>query len=533
MSLFSLEFLVFMGILLIFFYKVKPAHQWIVLLIFSYGFYMFNGGYKVVIYMIITTITTYLGGIGIENMLNGYKNYIAENKPNLTREEAKAIKQKNLVKRRWLLTLIMLINFGILGYLKYSGFVLNQFARMFTAFNMDFNYTLPNLLLPLGISFYTFQSMGYLIDVHRGTCKADRNIFKFALFVSFFPQIIQGPISRYSQLAPQLEGEHPFVNRNLKFGAQRILWGYFKKLVIAERAGVIVNAVFDNYTGYSGFTIFFAVFVYAFQIYADFSGGIDIVLGAAEMLGIKMEENFKQPFMATSIAQYWQRWHITLGTWMRDYVFYTLALSKGFNRMSKWFRKHFGSELGKVIPAVVASFVVFFLVGVWHGASWKFIFYGVYNAIFVSSGTLLEKPYYNMKHKLRINEECISWKVFQVVRTLFIVTMGRYFTRATSFTMAIEMCKRTFSEFNPWVLFDESFFYLGDIGRESFQILFVAIVVLMIVDLLHEKGISIRTWLEKQDVIFRWFVNIAAIFSIVIYGQYGVGLVARLIYQGF
>ena len=237
------------------------------------------------------------------------------------------------------------------------------------------------LVLPLGISFYTFQTMGYVIDVYRGKFRAAKNPAKFALFASFFPQIVQGPIAFYSDLAYQLYAPHDFNYNRFKSGGILALWGLFKKLVIADRAVAMVKLVAGNYSDFKGTYILMAVCMYAIQLYADFSGGIDICRGFAEMLGITMAQNFRQPYFSRSLTEYWHRWHITLGEWLRTYLFYPISISKPFLKMGKQLKKHGLKHLGKVLPTSIASLITFIVIGVWHGAAWKYVAFGLFNGM--------------------------------------------------------------------------------------------------------------------------------------------------------
>ena len=360
-------------------------------------------------------------------------------------------------------------------------------------------------------------------------------MFKFALFVSYFPQIIQGPISRYDELASQLYGEHDYEYGRVKFGVQRAIWGYFKKLVVAERISFLTSYVFENYQleNLRGAILFLSVLLYGIQVYADFSGGMDIVLGISEVFGITLTENFRQPFMAKSVAEFWQRWHMTLGFWMRDYIFYPLALSKPFAKFGKFLRKKIGNRAGKVIPTSLASFIVFVIVGIWHGAAWKYVFYGVFMAAFVSAGTLFADFYASMRKVCHINEEQRWWQLFQTVRTVFIITLGRYFSCAPTLTDALKMWGRTFSVFNPKVIVDGTFYGLG-LSTRGLYLMLISVLIIFIVDVIHENGIRIRPALERQHAVVRVVVYIIAIFSILIFGVYGIGFEAsNFIYQGF
>ncbi len=533
MSIISIQYFVFIGIVVGGYYLIPKKAQWPWLLAASYAFYLFGGrGY--VVYLLFTTISTFLCGRWLAGLNNIYTDTIKHANPPKTVQERREIKARFTRKKRGVLALAMAANFGILGFVKYIDFIIGNVNSVLQLFHAE-SFGFLNIALPLGISFYTFQSMGYLVDIYRGKVQADTNPFRFALFVSYFPQIIQGPIGRYNDLASQLYGQRSFDYNRVKFGVQRMLWGYFKKMVIADRIAVIVNEVFGNYVekNYVGFTVFAAVLLYGIQIYADFSGGMDIVFGVSEMLGIHLSENFRHPFLSRSVAEFWQRWHITLGAWMRDYLFYPLALSKPFGNMSRALRKRVGNYVAKVLPTCLASFIVFVLIGVWHGASWKYVAYGIYQAVFVSTATLLEPFYAKCRIFFHVQTERFSFRMFQILRTILIVTVGRYFSRAVSFKDAVRMGYYTLKEFNPWVFFNKSFYKLG-LDRENFELMLLLIVFLFAVDYMQERGIHIRERIARQGIVLRWTIYMLGIFSIIIFGMYGQGFdISTFIYQVF
>lgn len=287
--------------------------------------------------MVFATVTIYFGGIWLQNIQNTGDRYLKDNKETLSREDKKAYKESLRRKKRWVLFLILLLDFGMLAVVKYSNFAIENINSVLGLMGKE-PIGLLGMGLPLGISFFTFQSVSYAIDVYQGKYECEKNIFKMGLFVSFFPQLLQGPIGRYDRLGKQLYSGHSFNLKNVEYGLQRIGWGLFKKVVIADRAAVLVLNVFNNYEAYSGFHYIMAVLMYSVDLYMDFSGGIDIVIGAAQMFGITMDENFRQPYFSKSIGEFWRRWHITLGTWMKDYIFYPMSLSKKMNKFGKWER---------------------------------------------------------------------------------------------------------------------------------------------------------------------------------------------------
>ena len=534
MSIISLKYILFIAAVVLVYYIIPKKYQWIWLLIASYAFYLTAGVYYVG-YLLFTTVSTFLCGKWLGKLELAKAEEVKNGDAPKTLAERKEIKARYTKKKRLAITIAMVLNFGILAFVKYADFTINNINGVLSHFDagkIDFLH----IALPLGISFYIFQSMGYLVDVYRGKVKADDNIFRFALFVSYFPQIIQGPIGRYQPLADQLYEKRSFDYDRVKFGVQRMLWGYFKKMVIADRIAVLVDEVFFNYkvNGYEGFIVFIAVLLYGIQIYADFSGGMEIVCGASEMLGIDLAENFRRPFMARSVAEFWQRWHITLGAWMRDYLFYPLALSKPFNKMSRSLRKHGSNYVAKILPTCLASFIVFVLIGLWHGASWKYVAYGIYQATFVSTATLFEPFYEKCRAFFHVKPEKLSFRLFQIFRTVLIITIGRYFSRAASFKTAISMLAATFKSFNPQTLFDGTLHNLGNLGLINFLFMLLMIVFLFLIDTLQERNIHLRETIARQNIVIRWAIYFVGIFAIIIFGMYGKGFnAASFIYQGF
>lgn len=534
MSIFSFAFLLFLMVSGIIYFLVPKRAKWVVLLLASYFFYGCAGP-RFLPFLLCTTLSTFLVGLWLSHLNKRQALALKREGQPPTAEEKASIKRRFTARKRIALSTALVFNFGLLFVVKYANFVLSSFGGIFSAAGAPLEIEFFSLALPLGISFYTFQSAGYVIDVYRGKAEADRNPFRYALFLAYFPQIIQGPIGRHGTLARQLYEPHPFDYTRVKFGIQRMVWGFIKKIVMADRMAVVVNQVFNQYAeqGYAGLVVFAGALLYGVQIYADFSGGMDIVLGVSEVFGIELAENFRRPFMAKSVSEFWQRWHITLGAWMRDYLFYPLALSKPFNKMGKALRRLGSRYVAKVLPTCLASFIVFVLIGVWHGPSWKFVVFGLYQAVFVSTATLFEPFYEKMRRWFHVKPERFSYRCFQTVRTILIVTVGRYLSRAASFTDALGLYKATLAKWNPWVLFDDTFYTLG-LAPKEFRLMLMLIVLLFAVDILQEKGVRIRESLASQGIVFRWLIYIAALFLLILFGMYGEGIEsANFIYQGF
>lgn len=518
MSFLSMKFLLFLAAAVAGYYVIPRQLQWVWLLLFSYLFYLASGP-AAVVFILTTTATTFLGGLWLEHTDRLLKRALecapgSDGSPrSLSKDEIKAIKGRFKQRKKWIAALVLLINFGILAALKYRNFAADNMNLLFGT-----HFSPAKLLLPLGISFYTFQSMGYLIDVYRGKYAPDRNPFRFALFVSFFPQILQGPIGRYDRLASQLYGQKRFSLTRIERGLQLMLWGYFKKIVIADRAAVVVSEVFGNYQSYHGILVIAGVLCYSLQLYGDFSGGMDVVMGAAECFGISLDANFKRPYFARSISDFWHRWHITLGTWMKDYVFYPFSLSKGMNKFGKYCKKHFSKHVSRVLPVCIANLLVFFLVGVWHGPAWKFIVYGLYNGIIIAASSLLAPIYTQMARKLHIPAESRTWTVVRILRTFLLVNISWYFDMAESLGAALTMMKNTIAGFTLSTLTDGSLLRLG-LDLKDYGALALSCAVLFAVSLLQENHVSMRDALAAKPLAARWCVYLMLLFSIPLLGQ--------------
>lgn len=515
MSFTSGIFISFVVISLIVYYIVPKRMQWMVLLAASYVFYM-AGGVKTVIYLLFTTLSTYGAGRLLGRL-------------NERRAAAdKSAKDRIKKQKQHIVFVTLFANFGILYLLKYWSITATQI-------NALTGLQLPSvdLLLPLGISFYMFQSVGYVIDCYRGKYPPQQNAAKYALFSSFFPQMVQGPISRYNELAPQLFASRSFDAQKVKYGIQLAMWGYFKKMVIAERAGVIISTVFQSPQQYGGAVLAVGVFFYCIQLYCDFSGGIEITRGIAEMFGIDLAENFRRPIFATSLTDYWRRWHITLGHWMRDYVFYPLSLSRPFGKLGKWSRKAIGGKLGKILPTSLATFIIYLIIGIWHGGNLRYIFYGFWNGAIITSSLLLEGWFHKLRTGLHINTKSLPWRIFQICRTSLIVFIGRYITRAASLTTAFWMMAQLVR--NPQLsnLWDGTVLTLGLSAKDILVILLGQAVVLF-VEYYQERGGQVRKALENQNIFVQWLAIAVPLVVILMFGIFrGSYIPAGFIYQQF
>lgn len=497
MSFISMEFLLFVLCAAAGYYLIPKKWQWGWLLGFSYLYYI-SSGWKMSLFLLYVTFVTYGAGIML---------HAIEEKESIAKAEKKRYK-------KWVLILALVLDFGLLAILKYTNFLIENLDYLF-----QLELSFQQLILPIGLSFYTFQSAGYLMDVYWKRCEPEKNPLRFALFVSFFPQILQGPIGRFDRLAHQLYESHSFDLVRIERGVQRILWGYFKKLVVADTAAIFVNAAFDEYTTYTGIAVF-GVLAYSAQLYGDFSGGMDIVIGIAQLFGIEMDENFKRPYFAASITDFWHRWHITLGTWMKDYIFYPLSLSKWMGRFGKFAKKVFGKTYGRALPICLANLVVFLVVGVWHGAAWKFIIYGLYNGLIIAFSGLMVQNYRKWKKQLHINDKSSQWKVFQIARTFILVNISWFFDRADTIPQAFQMMKNAVTRFEPQQLLT---IQVGTAGTKytilALAILLFSCVVVFIISFLQERGVKIRNAVAARPWVIRWALYMALLMSSAMLGQ--------------
>lgn len=525
----SYAFLGFVAVLFVVYYLIPKQFQWSLLLAASYVFY-FIAGPVYLIYILTTTVTTYAAGRLIGRNLSRQSAYIKEHKE-LDREGKRAYKEGcKMVRLRWFLA-CLLLNLGILAVLKYTNFVISNINGVLSAVGSAGQLSFLDLMLPMGISFYTFQAMGYLIDVYRGTVSAEENPFRFALFVSFFPQLIQGPISRYSDLAQTLYQEHPFDSKRVCFGLQRMLWGYFKKLVIADRVLVGVNALIGDTETYTGAYVLVVIFFYALELYADFTGGIDITIGIAQVLGVTVQENFIRPYFSKSLKEYWRRWHITMGTWFRDYIFYPISICKPMQRFNKAVRSRLGDAVGRRLPVYLASFVTWFATGIWHGASWNFIVWGLANYAILMISEELEPLYAKFHSRFPVGETW-GYRLFRVARTAMLVSCLKIFDCYATITETFRMFLSMFTQGNWHILWDGSLLELG-LSALDYGILGMGIVLLSGVSLAQRSG-SVREKLSQRPYPVRFVVWYGLFLVVLLMGAYGVGYDAsQFIYNQF
>jgi len=520
MTYWSLSYLIgFLPVVIILYNLFPKKYRWCILLIASYGF-IWSISNKLILYIIATTILTYLGGLWI-NKIQSNRDIALKD---VEKEKKKEIKGQYLKKQKRVAVLLSLVVLAVLVVLKYSGFFIENVDNLLSLLKVDFQFEIPKFVMPIGISFYTLQVISYFVDVYKEKFKADKNLGRVALWIAFFPQIMEGPICRYQQTAEQLWKGERTNYKNLTFGAQRILFGMAKKLLIVDRVNAFLVEVFNNYGNYDGGIVAVAMFMYTLQLYMDFSGSMDVVIGTAQIFGIELPENFKQPFFSKNISDFWTRWHITLGIWFRDYIFYPVSLTEKCKKITTAARKKIGNYYGPLIASSIALFCVWLSNGLWHGAAWSFIFFGMYHFALILLGKIFNPLFERIIKFLHINPKHFLYQGFQIIRTTLLVCVGELFFRANTLTDGFKMFGKMISEFS-FESFKNGIILNIGLDKKDYLLISCFVVLIFIISILKEKGINVREFVAKRNVVIRWGIYYVLIIGIIVFGAYGLGYV--------
>lgn len=469
----SWQYLCFYPIVVLMYFVLPKKVKNIWLLVASYYFYM-GWNAKYIVLLFFTTVVTYIGSLIIEKY-----------------------------RKKWILFLTLVLNFSVLFYFKYIQFAWNNLGHICNKLGIPFTEHKFDILLPVGISFFTFQAVGYIIDVYRKEIYAERNFFRYALFVSFFPQLVAGPIERSKNLLKQLDKTYIYSYDRMREGLLLMLWGFFLKLVIADRAAIFVDTVFADTNKYAGLYIVVATIIFAFQIYCDFYGYSVIAMGSARIIGLNLMDNFNAPYFSRSVAEFWHRWHISLSTWFRDYLYIPLG----------------GSRKGKV-RNYANLMIVFLTSGLWHGSAWTYVVWGGLNGGLQVLSKLTEKLRAFVRKILCIGEERFSHRLFQTLATFCMIDFTWLFFRLGGMRDFLPVCRSMITGFNPWIFTDESLFQCG-LDRKNYYLLLFSIVVLMIADRYKYLGIVVHKKILQQDFWFRWLVFAGGTLFVLIFGIWG------------
>ncbi len=486
----SLEFLIFFPIITLIYFVIPHKVRYLWLLIASYYFYMcWNPQYALLI--MASTVFTWLGGYVIS-------------------------KTENQKYRRLAVGLNFLINLLILFFFKYFAFTLENVNRLLSLINISPITNKFDVLLPVGISFYTFQALGYTVDVYRGEIAHEKNIFRYALFVSFFPQLVAGPIERSKNLIHQLKEKHYFDYERAVSGVLLILWGLFQKVVIADRAAILVDTVYNNPANFEGLHFFIATIFFAVQIYCDFASYTTIARGSARVLGIELIENFKAPYLALSIGDFWSRWHLSLTNWFRDYLYIPLG----------------GNRKGK-IRKYLNIFIVFLTSGLWHGANWTYVVWGLIHGVSRILGDLTDNIRNLILSLIGIKRDARYHIFVRRIITFSLVCFAWIFFRSSSISDALFIVRKIFLSFHPELIFKSGLLNMGLSTPDMFVFL-VSLVILSVADRLKYKNFGANQMLCKTNIVVRFSVFLILIFATLVFGIWGPGYQAtQFIYFQF
>ncbi len=468
----SIQFLVFFPIVVALYFGMPTKYRWMLLLVASYIFYMaWKAEYAILIF--ISTFVDYFCGLQMGK-----------------------VPDEERSKRKKYLYLSLLVNLGMLFTFKYFNFFADSISSLLGQFQIEFNSPVFKLLLPVGISFYTFQTLSYTIDIYYGKLKPTKHFGKFALFVSFFPQLVAGPIERAKDLLPQFDQHFEFNYSRVKSGLLLMTWGFFKKLVIADRASIFSHMIFENPEEYFGLSVILGSVLFTFQVFCDFSGYSDIAIGAALVMGFKLMDNFRRPFFSRSMKEFWTRWHISLSLWLRDYIYIPLGGSKHGPRRQ-----------------LINLVILFGLCGLWHGASWTFVFWGLTIGTYVvlEAVTTKQRLHY-FKNSFWVNYPKLL-AICQIIITFSFACFTAYFFRGNSLSDVLLMFKNVFAITPNQLPFLSESYYL-----KNFLLLIFFIGLMESIHLFQEFKGSVREKLAQQHFLIRWAIYAGLIFTILNFG---------------
>lgn len=488
----SIHFLVFFPIVIIVYFLIPAKQRYLWLLFASYYFYM-CWNVKYVLLLLFSTAVTYGSGW----LMGHFEDALADSPD-------KAIKYK-----KWCVAGCFSLNLAILFLFKYFDFAINNINRVLEKCNLSLITPTFDVILPVGISFYIFQALSYTMDVYRKEISPEKNFLRYALFVSFFPQLVAGPIERSKNLLSQLRDEHSFDFENMRTGLLIMLWGYFQKLVLADRIAIVVDQAYGDVKAYPGGYLLLASVLFAVQIYCDFSGYSMIAIGSAKVMGFTLMENFNCPYLARTVSGFWKRWHISLTSWFRDYLYIPL----GGNRKGTA-RKY------------INMMIVFIVSGLWHGAAWTYIVWGFLNGIFQVVGIMTRKHRDRFYAKMGLHTKSIGHSCLQIISTFILVDITWIFFRARSIGQAFYVIKSIFTVHNGWILFDGSLYTLG-LNRKEFWLMLLAIGILFAGDLLKECRVRMIALITSEDLWCRWLIYICSAIFILVFGVWGAGYDAQ------
>lgn len=495
MTLTSVDFFLFLLAVFVLYYLSGRRLQKYVLLGASLFFYLqvvSISTYKVILILAYVILVTWLGALIIDKC-----------------------------KGRVRTIAVFLVVSALVAALFVLKYAYNMVSMLLTLFSMGGNVEWLQFAAVMGISYFTLSAIGYLMDVYWGTYKAEKNICLIALFLLYFPQLVSGPITRFPQMKEQFETHHKPEYSNVAYGMRRMIWGYFKKMMISERFALVVTAVYDNTAGQSGIWLLFATICYVIRLYTDFSGCMDIVLGASQLFGVVLPENFNAPFLSLTFKEFWQRWHITLGNWFKDYVMYPVQISKPMVNLGKKLKKRFGKNIGKRVPVYLAMLALWLLLGIWHGATAHyFVATGIVPYILLVGGDWFQPKFSEMVKKLKINADSFGFKLFQRLRTIFAICIGWVFICTEDVAEGLYVWKQII--LHPWMPGATGITaLLHELTSVDVVLMILGVLVLIAEHYYVSRQSSLTQVLDKQKTVVRGAVIYAELLLILFCGMVG------------
>lgn len=519
----SFAYLGFLLLVVLLYYVLPKRNQWMVLLAASVVFYLLSG----VQYIVFIIASSWIVFRVTRKMSMRKQVVDVQIKEATEKSVKKELKVQCQRENRELLVVGLIATLGVMIVIKYTDFFLTNVNAM-----LHTEIELLTLVMPLGLSFYTFMLIAYVIDVYRGKYIAEDHFGRFFLFACFFPHVSQGPLARYNEVAPQLRAEREFDYDNFCFSAQRILWGFFVKIVLVDRIATLVDGVYSSYETQSGVMLMIASVAYSIQIYADFYSSMEIAIGSAQLFGIQLQENFMRPYFSTNMPEFWRRWHITLGTWFKDYVFYPISISKTVMKYSVKVRKKYGVNVARVVAAAPPIMGVWILTGLWHGSSWKFVAWGLFHGMLILLSTAFAQPIQTFLVGAGVKVEAWYYKGLQMLKVFLLCTIGRVFFRATTIGAAFTIFKSmiTFTPSDTGMMVD---FTEISMDIQDYIVLPIALAIFLTVSIIQERKGSLRVLISKWHISARWLIWLFLIFGTLLFGVYGPGTSPVFIYEAF
>ena len=515
----SFYFIIFFAAFLLV-YSMMPRVflRQLVLLVGNLVFYVTAGGKSCLVVLTATFVVVYLASRRMASIYEGLdeeqREMTARGMPEkkAAREAAKLLPE---YKKQTITVLLpaLIVVFGILIFVKAGRLLSFEEVTSIRKFRMG------RILVPLGLSYYTFSAAGYLLDVYWRKAKAEKNGLLLFLCMTNFLTVVQGPIGRYNKQMKQLKQLPPFRYVRVTQGLQLMLWGFFKKMVVADRLSIYSQTVFGSISRYAGLEVVLAVLANVMCLYTDFSGCMDIVCGAGEAMGIVLDANFRQPFFSRSAAEFWRRWHITLGQWFKDYVYMPIAMSPRFMKFGFAIRQKRGLRAAQIASTAIPLLVVWILTGLWHGTGWNYFIWGLYWGILILLGEIGRPLFAKMTEGLGLSPDSSWFSLFQMGRTFVLFAAGRMITALGNGKSFFVIMGRIAAESRIWRLFDGGLYKMG-LDQKDFQLALLGVLLVWLADILQSR-VRVRDMIARMPLIVRWAVFYAGIAAVVLFGIYG------------